>query len=51
MGEKKKNKMPSGQGGLIQYFESGETGIKLKPHHVVGFGVVVSALVLLTKFL
>ena len=51
MAKKNKQRMPSGQGGLIRYFESDEEGIKLKPEHVVGFGVVISALVLLLKFL
>ncbi|MCX6815923.1 MAG: preprotein translocase subunit Sec61beta [Candidatus Aenigmarchaeota archaeon] len=50
MSEKEKQYLPQSTAGLIRYFDV-EEGIKIKPHHVVAFGVAFAVLVLILKFL
>jgi len=47
---KQKMQMPSGQGGLIRYFDAEKEGIQLKPEHVVIMCIVSIALVMLLRF-
>jgi preprotein translocase subunit Sec61beta len=47
---KQKMQMPSGQGGLIRYFDSEKEAVRLKPEHIVGVCAVIIALELLLRF-
>jgi preprotein translocase subunit Sec61beta len=47
---KQKMQMPSGQGGLIRYFDAEKEGVQLKPEHVVAMCVIIIALVMLLRF-
>lgn len=51
MSEKEKQTMPQSTAGLIRYYDVEESGIKLKPVHVVAISAVFAALVFLLKFL
>ena len=50
MAKKNKIQMPSGQGGLIRYFESEKETIKLRPEHVIVICVIIIAAELVLKF-
>ncbi len=46
-----KERMPMQQAGLIRYFDSETKGFQLKPEHVAGACVIISALVISMKLL
>lgn len=46
-----KNYMPQSTAGLIRYFDADETGIKLKPEHIVWISVLFAAFVIIMKFM
>ena len=43
MADNNEARMPSSQGGLVQYFDS-DTGIKIDPKMVIAFGGLISVL-------
>ncbi|MDD2654957.1 MAG: preprotein translocase subunit Sec61beta [Candidatus Nanoarchaeia archaeon] len=43
--------VPSGQGGLIRYFENYASKIKIKPGHVIFFTVLTIIIVYVLQFL
>jgi len=45
----KKAYLPQSTAGLIRYFESEETGIKLKPEHVVFISIAFAFIVIVMK--
>lgn len=45
----KENRMPMQQAGLIRYFDVENKGFQLKPEHIVGACVIISALVISAK--
>ena len=47
---KQKMQMPSGQGGLIRYFDAEKEGVQLKPEHVLAVCIVIISIVLLLRF-
>lgn len=51
MAEKEKQTMPQSTAGLIRYYDVEETGIKLKPVHVVALTLGFAIFVLVLKFL
>ena len=48
---KERTYLPQSTAGLIRYFDAEETGIKLKPEHVVWITVMFTAVVLILKFM
>ena len=46
-----KTYLPQSTAGLIRYYDVEETGIKLKPAHVVAISIFFASLVLVLKFL
>ncbi len=46
-----KERMPMQQAGLIRYFDSETRGFQLKPEHIVGLSIIVSALIISMKLL
>ncbi|MFH1420983.1 MAG: preprotein translocase subunit Sec61beta [Candidatus Aenigmatarchaeota archaeon] len=48
---KEKAQMPMAQAGLIRYFDEESQGIQLKPEWVVGFGIMLGALVVVMRLL
>lgn len=47
---KEKSYMPQSTAGLIRYFDAEETGIKLKPEHIVWISVLFAVFALAMKF-
>jgi len=47
---KQKMQMPSGQGGLIRYFDAEKEGVQLKPEHVVVMCAVLIGIIMLLRF-
>ena len=48
---KEKSYLPQSTAGLIRYYDVEESGIKLKPEHVVWITIIFTALVLVLKFM
>lgn len=51
MNNKAQVQVPSGQGGLIRYFENYSSKIKIKPGHVIFFTVLTIVVVYVLQFL
>ena len=51
MSEKEKRSMPQSTAGLIRYYDVEETGIKLKPIHIIAMSLFFVFFVLALKFL
>ena len=47
----KENRMPMQQAGLIRYFDTQGKGVQLKPEHIVGACIIISALIISMKVL
>ena len=48
---KERNYMPQSTAGLIRYFDAKETGIRLKPDHVIWISIFFAAIVLIMRFM
>ena len=46
-----KERMPMQQAGLIRYFDAESKGFQLKPEHIAGACVIISALIISMKLL
>jgi preprotein translocase subunit Sec61beta len=50
MAEREKNYMPQSTAGLIRYFDE-ESGIRIKPEHVIIMSVAMTAFVVILRLL
>ena len=48
---KEKSYLPQSTAGLIRYYDVEESGLRLKPQHVVIIAVMFTAMVLVLKFM
>ncbi|MBI2233240.1 MAG: preprotein translocase subunit Sec61beta [Candidatus Aenigmarchaeota archaeon] len=51
MADKEKTYMPQSTAGLIRYYDVEETGIRLKPAHIVAASFLFAGLVMALKLL
>lgn len=51
MAEKEKTYLPQSTAGLIRYYDVEETGIKLRPAHIIAVSLLFASLILMLKFL
>lgn len=51
MSEREKQYLPQSTAGLIRYYDVEETGVKLKPAHIIALSLFFAGLILALKFL